>query len=79
MVQTTKDNIPPVQVEAEQEYEVTVEYSYRLAKRFKAKPSEAEQRADDISKEIADEILDGDFEVDYALCDDKGRTIIDWN
>lgn len=65
--------------EEEQEYEVTIEHTYRVAKKFKAKPSEVERMAENLADNIGKEIFDGDFQIDYALCDAEGKTIIDWN
>lgn len=78
------DRIPMSENEDQgEEYELTVEYIYRLSVKYHAKSEEdAKNKAWGIavSDDVAERIdTEGNKEIDYALCDAAGRTIIDWN
>ena len=61
-------------------YHLTVERTYRVGIEFDAiNDEEAEFMAADLYHNIGNEIFNGDVEGDYALCDAKGCTIIDWD
>lgn len=61
-------------------YHLTIEHTYRIGLSFEADSiEEAEQRAADLASSIGEEIFSGDCEQDYALCDEDGATIIDWD
>lgn len=83
------DRIPASEPEEEfdpeegEGYELTIEYTYRMAVKFRAKSdkeaasiAEAIATSDDMMNRIDTE---GEREIDYALCDVAGCTIIDWN
>ena len=60
-------------------YLLTVERSYRMGLEFEASSNEeAEAKAAELAEDIGDEIFAGSCESDYALCDENGRMIIDW-
>lgn len=62
-------------------YFITVEHTYRICVDLEADtPEEAEDKADEIRARLFDtgEIFTGDVTSDYSLCDETGRTIIDW-
>ena len=61
-------------------YHLTIERTYRIGKEFEAdSDEEAEAMAAELYKTTGNEILSGYCEGDYALCDEKYRTIIDWD
>ena len=61
-------------------FNVTVERTYRISKDFEAERiAEAEEIAVKIACNIGEEIFACDVETDYALCDEQGCTIIDWD
>lgn len=78
----TDDSEEKVNDEGE-EYQLTIEYTYRMAVTFRANSNEeAEKLAEKIatSDEIMERIdMEGEREIDYALCDAGSRTIIDWS
>lgn len=60
-------------------YMLTVERTYRIGMEFEAATDEeAEAKAAELAEDIGDEIFLGSCESDYALCDENGRMIIDW-
>ena len=61
-------------------YFLTVERTYRVGLEFEAtNENEAEMMAVELSSNVGDEIFDGYCDSDYALCDESGRTIVDWS
>ena len=61
-------------------YFLTVERTYRIGMEFDAvSDQEAEAMAAELSNNVGDEIFCGDYENDYALCDENYRTILDWD
>lgn len=61
-------------------YHLTIERTYRIGVDFEASSDEeAEAKAAELANNVGDEIFSGDCEGDYALCDEKYRTIIDWD
>ena len=61
-------------------YCLTVEHTYRIGMEFEAtSEEEAKAKAADLANNVSDEIFTGACEGDYALCDEGGRTILDWD
>lgn len=61
-------------------YRLTVERIYRIGMEFEAtNEEEAEAKAVELANNVGDEIFCGDCESDYALCDEEGSTILDWD
>ena len=61
-------------------YHLTVERTYRIGIEFESSDEKsAKAKAVALACNIGDEIFSGDIETDYALCDDEGKTIIDWD
>lgn len=61
-------------------YYLTLERTYRIGIDFEASnDEEAEAKAAELANNVGDEIFSGDCEGDYALCDDCGRTLLDWD
>ena len=61
-------------------YFLTVERTYRIGVEFEASnDEEAETKAAELANSVGDEIFSGDCEMDYALCDENDRTILDWD
>lgn len=62
-------------------YHITVERTHRIGISFEADNNgEAAMKASELVGRFGDdEIFMGDCEIDYAVCDDNGRTIVDWD
>lgn len=64
-------------------YNMTAERTLRIAITFEAENDEAaEKKADEMLADMIahpENFEGGDTEHDYALCDDGGRTVVDWN
>lgn len=61
--------------------EITMEKSYRISKEFEATEEQIEMLSCGINPfqaELEAEIEDGTEEIDYAVCDENGETIVDW-
>lgn len=61
-------------------YCITMERTLRIAVNFDAaNDDEAREKASEIFDNTSqDDFEQGSEEYDYALCDDTGRTIVDW-
>ena len=61
-------------------YFLTVERVYRIGIEFEASnEEEAEVKAAELANDVGDEIFSCYCESDYALCDERGRTVLDWD
>lgn len=59
---------------------LTVEYTYRTATEFEADTmDDAMKKAEDLVSEMRSEVTVEEMQHDYALVDECGCTVVDWN